>query len=85
MAQTKKIKYVECAFGDTAKITRCLGYCLKHKCYLTLKNITNMNCLKKNCKHFSKIAKHPYWIEQIRKEEDKQRKKEYRKKLLEEK
>ena len=83
MAQTKPTKLVECAFGDMAKITRCLGYCHKHKCYLTKTNLDNMNCLQKKCKHLKKIESHPYWVELIRKEEDKKRRKEYRRKLYE--
>lgn len=81
MAQTKPIKLVECAFGDVAKITRCLGYCKKHKCYLAKKNIENMNCLKKGCFHFVKLE-NQYWNELEKKQSEKNKRKENRRNVL---
>ena len=82
MAKMTKDKMVEVAFRQSAKITKCLGYCKLHHCHLTLKNINNMNCIKKNCRHFTKIEKHPYWLELIRKEEEKNKRKENRRNIL---
>lgn len=83
MAQTKPIKYVECAFGDKAKITRCLGYCKKHECYLTKTNLDNMRCLQKKCKHLTKLMKHPFWNEMERLKQEAKKKKEYKRKIYE--
>ena len=82
MAKMIKDELVEVAFKDYAKKSKCLGYCELHECYLTKSNIENMRCLKKNCKHFDKIESHPYWLELIRKQEEKKKRKENRRNIL---
>ena len=82
MAQTKPIKLVECAFNQYAKITKCLGYCKKHKCYLTKSNIENMNCITKGCFHLVKL-KHPYWNEMKLIQGKAKQKKDFKRKLYE--
>lgn len=83
MAQTKPVKMVKCAFGDTARITKCVGYCKLHKCYLTLKNVMNMNCLDKGCKHFVKFTNHKWWQNEIALAKQKRERKQKRKELIE--
>lgn len=64
---------VECAFHQKAKRTRCVAYCVKHKCYLTIIQLKNMNCLQKQCKYLIKIESHQFWIKRAKR---KKRKKE---------
>lgn len=79
---------VECAFNQYAKKTKCVAYCKLHHCFLTQTNIKNMNCLKKHCKHLDKL-KHQFWIELERidseRKQNKKNKKEYIKRIYENK
>lgn len=59
-------EYVECAHNQIARKSICVGYCVHHKCYLTLNHLKNMKCLQKKCIHLVKI-KHKYWEEKERK------------------
>ena len=39
----------------------CAGYCKKHSCGMTVKQIRNRNCLVKNCWHLQKNEDHEWW------------------------
>jgi len=49
------------------------GYCKLHKITLTVKELKQKECLKKECWHLIKYQNHPYWIER---EKTKQKRKE---------
>lgn len=61
--------------GQIASETRIVGYCRLHKCYLTLTQMRNKQCLQKNC---FRLMKHdnPFWEQRERKKELRQLKKE---------
>lgn len=42
------------------------GYCKLHHVTVTLKQMKNRKCREKECYHFVKNSKHPYWIEKER-------------------
>lgn len=52
---------VLCAFNQYAKRCRCVGYCKKHKCNLTVPQLKDIHCLQKGCRHLVKYQEHTFW------------------------
>jgi len=63
-----------CAFNQKATRNKCVGYCKLHRCYLTEKQVKNMHCLQKNCKHLKRLE-HQFWV--IREKIKQMRKQKY--------
>lgn len=60
----------------------CAGYCKRHGCYMTVKQIRGKGCLGKNCWHLDKNLKHEWWSQRERtKKKRKDRKMEIEKKI----
>ena len=54
---------------------RCIGYCGRHHCYLSVPQLKRKECLKKQCTHLEKYE-HEYWRQkELAKIKSKQRKK----------
>lgn len=53
------------------------AYCKLHKCSLTVKQVKQRECLKKECWHLSKYESHEWWKQRLAlKQKKKQNKKE---------
>lgn len=57
---------------------RCAAYCKKHSCHMTVKQIKNRQCLKKQCYYLEKDLTYPYWHQrEVMKQRRKERKARY--------
>lgn len=54
----------------------CCAYCKHHNCYLTVKQVKQHDCLKKQCWYFFKNIDHPWWKQRDVIKEKKKRKKQ---------
>ncbi len=57
----------------------CCGFCRRHHCALTVKQLKKKECLKKQCRHLVQYEEHPYWAERAKIREIKNQRKEERK------
>lgn len=46
--------------GDS---NNCAGYCKRHHVGLTVKQLKQRECLKKQCRHFERKEDHMYWTQ----------------------
>ena len=65
---------VKCAFNQYARKSKCIGWCRKHNCYLTLNNVKNMKCIQKKCFHLIRLDRQ-FWRDLDKKRADKRSKK----------
>lgn len=72
---------MEVLYGTCSE--NCAGYCRKHACGLTVKQIRNRECLAKNCWHLQKNESHEWWEQRNRTKARRKIRKENIKKVLE--
>jgi hypothetical protein len=62
-------------YGSEFDKNRSCGYCLHHRCYLTVKQLRQHDCLKKQCYHLQKNEQHDWWRQRsVMKQKRKERK-----------
>lgn len=44
----------------------CAGFCGRHNCHMTVKQIKGRNCLGKQCWHFVRNEDHEWWAQRER-------------------
>lgn len=49
----------QCLYGT--KSANCAAYCTLHKCNMTVRQIKQKECLRKQCRHLIKNEEHDYW------------------------
>lgn len=42
-------------YGKLLDISKAIGYCELHKCYLDLKDVKEKKCIKKKCKYMKEV------------------------------
>lgn len=52
---------METLYGTCSE--NCAGYCRRHCCHMTVKQIKKRNCLGKQCWHFIKNEDHMWWTQ----------------------
>ena len=67
------VKLVKGLYGSEFDQKRACGFCTHHHCYLTVKQLRQHECLKKQCNYLRKNDEHNWWhqrdvIKQKRKE-----------------
>ncbi len=62
-------------YGTWANEDRVVGYCLRHRAYVTVTQMKEKECLRKNCRAFRRRA-HPLWEQRKRSKEIRRRKRE---------
>lgn len=55
---------METLYGGCSE--NCAGYCKRHCCHMTVKQIKGRNCLGKQCWHFVKNEDHEWWNQRER-------------------
>ena len=65
-----------CMLGGSKR--KCVGYCRLHKCTVTVKQMKNRECLKKQCGALKRLP-HPYWEEREHRKQLRKRRKEAKK------
>ena len=53
----------------------CCAYCKYHGCFMTAKQMTKKECLKKQCRHLQKNEDHDIWKQRARMKEKRQKRK----------
>lgn len=48
-------------YGSEFAKDRACAYCKHHFCYLTVKQVRQHDCLKKQCHYFQKNPSHDWW------------------------
>lgn len=64
---------MEVLFGTCSE--NCAGYCRRHQCGLTAKQIRGKNCLGKNCWYLQKNEEHEWWAQRERTKEKRKNRK----------
>lgn len=54
----------------------CAGYCRRHRCNLTVRQIKGRNCLGKQCWYLEKNEKHQWWIQREKTKQKRKNRKE---------
>lgn len=71
-------KMVQGLYGSEFDKNRACGFCVHHHCYLTVKQVRQHDCLKKQCFHLKKNEEHDWWRQRdIMKQKRKDRKAKY--------
>lgn len=52
---------VQGLYGSEFEKNRACGYCKHHNCYLTVKQLRQHDCLRKQCRHLIKEENHDWW------------------------
>lgn len=65
---------METLYGGCSE--NCAGYCKKHACYMTVKQIKGRNCLGKQCWYFVKNENHAWWQQRERTKQKRKNRKE---------
>lgn len=55
------MEIVEGLYGTTFEKQRACGFCTHHNCYVTVKQLRQHECLKKQCWHLNKNNAHSWW------------------------
>lgn len=55
------IEMVKGLYGSTIAVTKAVGYCKRHGCYLTCNTLKRHECLRKQCHHLDKKEDNDYW------------------------
>lgn len=63
-------------FGTEALESKCVGYCWYHKKWVTVQQLKQKECLRKQCNRFEK-KEHPYWEEREKKKQMKKERKRH--------
>lgn len=48
-------------YGSEFNKNRACGYCVHHRCYLTVKQVRQHECLQKQCWYLEKNESHNWW------------------------
>ena len=57
------MELLESLYGSTIKKENCVGYCRYHKCYMTVNQLKQKECLRKQCSLLNKRESHEYWAQ----------------------
>lgn len=71
----EKSKSCMALWGTWTTDSKVVGFCLKHRAYITVTQLERKQCLQKGCKAFRR-KDHPYWERRERIKEIKRLKKE---------
>ena len=55
------MEIVKGLYGSNFEKNRACGYCSHHNCHLTVKQLKQHECLKKQCWHLTKNEAHDWW------------------------
>lgn len=55
------MEIVKGLYGSNFEKQRSCGYCSHHNCHLTVKQLKQHECLKKQCWHLTKNEEHSWW------------------------
>jgi hypothetical protein len=55
------MKIVKGLYGSEFEENKACGYCRHHLCFLTVKQLRQHDCLKKECFHLQKNEEHNWW------------------------
>lgn len=61
--EENNIELVQGLYGSEFEKHRACAYCKHHHCYLTVKQVKQHECLKKQCYHLNKNEQHGWWIQ----------------------
>ena len=50
-------------YGSYIQYSKAIGYCKKHRCYLTVATLKGHECLRKQCNALEKRLENSYWAE----------------------
>lgn len=53
-------------YGSEFDRNRACGFCKRHHCYLTVKQLRQHDCLAKGCWHLEKNEQHEWWAQRER-------------------
>lgn len=57
----EEMQLVRGLYGSEFNKHRACAFCKYHHCHLTVKQVKQHECLKKQCHHFIKNDKHDWW------------------------
>lgn len=64
--ETRTEEFVNGLYGSEFEKNRACGYCKHHHCYLTVKQVRQHDCLKKQCFYLHKNEDHEWWAHRDR-------------------
>lgn len=50
-------------YGSEFELTKACGYCKRHHCHLTVRQVKKHECLRKQCWHLEKREEHEWWTQ----------------------
>ena len=62
-----EVNMVKGLYGSEIVITKAVGYCKRHGCYLTCNTLKQRECLKKQCRFLDRHEEHDYWRQRAQK------------------
>jgi hypothetical protein len=61
LSEKENIKLVKGLYGSEFEKNRACAFCSHHRCYLTVKQVKQHNCLGKQCWYLRKNEQHDWW------------------------
>lgn len=75
LSKNEEIKLVKGLYGSEFEKNRACAFCRHHHCYLTVKQVKQHECLKKQCWYLYKNENHDWWRQrEVAKQKRKERK-----------
>ena len=62
-----EVNTVKGLYGSQIAVTKAVGYCKRHGCYLTCNTLKQRGCLGKQCHFLDKHEGHDYWRQRAQK------------------